>query len=555
VNEPAENLRIVRGKPVSERWTVALLLTFMAVALFVASRSDGITVDEPVYISAGYRHLTAGDFRLNPETAPLAKMLAAAPLLPLRLHVPEAPGEWGWIYRFFHENSATRIIGLARLPFIALTLLLAVVVWAWARAEHGTAAGVAALALAVFHPSLLAHGHLAATDAPSALAFVSASWAFRRWLRDPSPRRALLVVAALAAAVLTRLTAWLLVPSFVAVALLDRPRTPAGDRARGLRAAGFLVAAAAVAIPLAIWAAYGFRYEPWPGRSVAEAAGHGLVPRVVEALASARALPETYLEGFRYQAAHALEGHRAYLLGELSDTGWRTYYLVAFAVKNTPGFLLAVALGLAMAVRTRGWRGLGWHWIVPAVVVFTVVSLGRIDIGERYLLPVYPYATLLAAAAVPQILKWRRGRWVLAVVLALHALPSLLVAPRGYLTYFNLLAGGPARGHRVLVDSNLDWGQDLPRLKAWMERHGVEEVQLAYHGTDDPERLGLRARDLPGVHLYPGRPAARPFEGVVAVSPNLLFGIVEPKGPNPYPGLRRRPPDDRAGVFFIYRMP
>jgi hypothetical protein len=268
---------------------------------------------------------------------------------------------------------------------------------------------------------------------------------------------------------------------------------------------------------------------------VAEAAGHGLVPRVVDALASARALPETYLEGFRYQAAHAMEGHRAYLLGELSDTGWRTYYLVAFAVKNTPGLLLAVALGLAMAVRTRGWRGLGWHWLVPAVVVFTVVSLGRIDIGERYLLPVYPYAILLAAAAVPQVLKWRRGHWVLAVVLALHALPSLLVAPRGYLTYFNLLAGGPARGHRVLVDSNLDWGQDLKGLKAWMDGNGVSRVKLSYFGTADPEYHRIACDLLPGQMLPPPRDVVRGIApgDVVAVSATNLQGVYLEPGDRP----------------------
>jgi hypothetical protein len=196
-----------------------------------------------------------------------------------------------------------------------------------------------------------------------------------------------------------------------------------------------------------------------------------------------------------------------------------------------------------------------WHWLVPALAVFLAVSLGRIDIGERYLLPIYPYAILLAAAAVPRVRSSRRAAVLIALMLALHAGPSLLVARRGYLTYFNLLAGGPANGHRVLVDSNLDWGQDLPRLAGWMKRNGVDEVQLGYHGSDDPQRLGLRVEDLPGVHLYPGRPAARPFEGVVAVSPNLLFGIVEPKGDNPYPMLRERRPDDRAGIFFIYRLP
>jgi 4-amino-4-deoxy-L-arabinose transferase-like glycosyltransferase len=529
----------------------------MAGELIVGARTDGIAVDEPVYISAGYRHLTARDFRLNPETPPLAKMLVALPLVPLRLHTPAAPGEWGWNYRFFHENSAGRIIALARSPVIILTLLLALLVWAWARSEHGPAAGVAALALAAFHPSLLAHGHIAATDLPAAFAFVGASWTFRRWCRGPTAWRALVVAGALGAAVLTRLTAWLLVPSLALVALLELGQRPAAERRRFIRALGVLAIATAVLIPTLVWAAYGFRYVPWPGRSVAEpVAPHlGSAGAVVAWLAASRVLPETYVEALRFQLAHAVEGHRAYLLGDLSDNGWRSYYLVAFAVKNTPGFLIALALAAAVALKHRPWRGVGWHWFVPALILFVVVSIGRIDIGERYLLPVYPYAVLLAAAAVPRVLTWRWGGLIVTGVLVLHAVPSLLVMPRGYLTYFNLLAGGPDRGHRVLADSNLDWGQDLPRLKAWMERNHVPEVQLGYHGSDDPERLGLRVRDLPGVHLYPGRPAAIPFEGIAAVSPNLLLGIVEPKGPNPYPALRHRRPDDRAGVFFIYRMP
>ena len=534
-----------------ERWAVAALLTVMAAALVFAARTDGITVDEPVYVSAGYRHLTAMDFRLNPEAPPLAKMLAALPLLPLHLRTPSATGEWGWIYRFFHENSATRIIAAARVPAILLTVLLAVMVWAWGRQEHGPAGGLFALALVAFHPSILAHGHLAATDGPSAVTFVAASWAFRRWTRNPTPGRAALVALALCAAVLTRLTAWLLVPAFALLALLEMKAAPPGERKAFAAATARLIALGAVIVPLGIWAVYGFRFAPWPGRSVLETAAPAL-----------RAFPEGYLEALRFQTAHAVEGHRAYLLGELSDTGWRSYYLVAFAVKNTPGFLLALAAAAVLAWRTRAVRtpaagrvSPAWHWLVPAVLVFAAVSFGRIDIGERYLLPVYPYAILLAASAVPPVRAWPRGGVVLLAVLALHAVPSLLSAPRGYLTYFNALAGGAGGGHRVLVDSNLDWGQDLPRLEQWMAKNGLDRIQLGYHGSDDPERLGLRVEDLPGVHLYPGRPAVRPFEGVVAVSPNLLFGVVEPKGENPYPALRERTPDGRAGIFFIYRLP
>src|SRR6185503_2626860 len=120
----------------------------MAAELVYAARTDGITVDEPVYISAGYRHLTALDFRLNPETPPLAKMLAALPLLPLDLHTPLAPGEWGFIDRFFHENSATRIISWARVPAIVMSLLLAALVWGW-----GRVVGVPAMARAPDDPA------------------------------------------------------------------------------------------------------------------------------------------------------------------------------------------------------------------------------------------------------------------------------------------------------------------------------------------------------------------------------------------------------------------
>src|SRR5262249_2401119 len=142
---------------------------------------------------------------------------------------------------------------------------------------------------------------------------------------------------------------------------------------------------------------------------------------------------------------------------------------------------------------------------------------------------------------------------LLGAVAALHAGPTLMALPGGTISYFNILAGGRAGAHRVLVDSNLDWGQDLPRLAAWMQRNGVPRIQLRYPGADSPERFGIVHEDLPGFHLHPEQAARRAFEGTVAVSPNLLLGIFYPAGQNPYARLLARPPDDRAGVFFIYR--
>jgi hypothetical protein len=185
--------------------------------------------------------------------------------------------------------------------------------------------------------------------------------------------------------------------------------------------------------------------------------------------------------------------------------------------------------------------------------VVGAASATRIQIGERYLLPAYAFFILLSACATPAVLAWRRGPVLVLLVGLLHAGPTLAAAPGGTLSYFNALAGGRRGGHRVLLDSNLDWGQDLPRLAAWMRREGVATVQLGYQGSDDPARFGIVHEDLPGDHLYPARPPSRPLEGAVVVSPNLLFGLA-PRFEGAYAALRERPPDARAGVFFVFRL-
>ena len=277
--------------------------------------------------------------------------------------------------------------------------------------------------------------------------------------------------------------------------------------------------------------------------------------RLVGLALQARLLPEAYLEGARYVFEHNLVGHPTYLLGHADlVSGPRSYHAIAFVVKNTPGFLVATLLALASLRRRESWRprSLSCHAIAAAVAVFAAVSCGRIQIGERYILAAYPYLILVAAPALARLSRGR-GRAAAALAIAAHVGPALVQLPRGYVPYFNTLAGGTEGGHTVLADSNLDWGQDLPRLAAWMRAHGVTEIQLAYHGADDPDRFGIRHTDLPGLHLYAPRPPERPYQGTFVLSPNLLLGLYQPPGENPYAALLARPPDARAGVFFVYR--
>ncbi len=540
---------------------VVVLLGAVVVQLALGVTSDGLTNDEVIYVPTGLEQLH-GDYRTNPTHPPVAKMLVAAGLVGLDVRLPEkraGEAEITWAHRFFHEeNDAGRILRRARVPVAVLTLGLALLVWRWSRRLYGPGPALVALLLFAFHPSLLAHGHLATTDMAGAFAATWAAWAFCAWLERPSLGRALTCGLALGATAATRFTGAFVVPGLLAAGAVQLAASAPAARRDLVRRGLVLAAVSLAAVVVVIWGAYGFRYAPWPGDSVARGDGMpaGLLGPPLSWAQEHHLLPEAYLEAIRYQSSHNATGHPSYLLGHHSKTGWPSYYVVAFAAKNTPGFLLAAAAGAFAFVARLGRRtprAVPWLCAVSVAAVFLGASGGRIQIGERYLLPAYPFLILLAAGAWSLIRSAAWKRLATGILVLLHVVPALVVVPRGYLAYFNPLTGGPGGGHRVLLDSNLDWGQDLPRLASWMRDHGVARVQLAYHGADVPDRFGIAHEDLPGIHGYVGQAPAQPFTGVVVVSPNLLFGLV-PRLGDPYAGLRERRPDGRAGVFFVYRM-
>jgi hypothetical protein len=533
---------------------VLALLGALAGQLGWGIASDGMTNDEVLYVSAGYRQLALGDYRLNPTQPPLGPSLAGLGLLGLRLRVPPlVPGRdpLDWCWRFVHvENHAGEILTRARVPVALLTLLLAGAVWAWARAVAGPAAAAFALFLFAFHPSIVAQGHLATTDLPATVFTVVAAWGFWRWQRAPGIRRALAFALFLGLAAATRSATGVVVPVLGAALLVGLLRR----REPGLgRSTLVLLLVSALVVPAVVWAAYGFHDAPWPQELERRPRVGGAAGSLLDAVEAVHVLPAGYVGSVRFQVEHNRQGHPGYLLGEVRRTGWWYYQPVAFAVKNTPGFLLALAAALVLVRRSQALRAPVGLWLGLAAAVFLAASLTRIQIGERYLLPAYPFLILFAACAATVLVETRRGQLALLVLGLLHAVPTLLAAPGGEIPYFNALAGGRLGGHRVLLDSNLDWGQDLPRLAGWMRREGVSSVQLAYQGADDPARFGIAHEDLPGDHLYPARPPGVPFRGVVVVSPNLLFGL-PPRLGDPYVALRGRPPDARAGVFFVYRL-
>jgi hypothetical protein len=186
-----------------ETLVVFALFVLQAGQLGYALRADGMTFDELLYIASGYRQLTLGDHRFGAEHPPLARLLAAVPLLPLDLKVRDLSASdaslgWDWAYQFVQvDNIGSSLLARSRLPIACLSLLLSLGLWKLSRDAWGKAAGVTALALSSLHPSLLAHGHLVTTDMAGAVTMIGASWALWKWCEAPGVKRALLVGSAL----------------------------------------------------------------------------------------------------------------------------------------------------------------------------------------------------------------------------------------------------------------------------------------------------------------------------------------------------------------------
>ena len=530
---------------------VPALIAVFVVCGFVSLSLDAATFDETAHIGAGISYLETGDFRLNPEHPPLAKLLAAAPLALLH----RGGGDYGspawtgkalsdggelrshareWQFGFdvlngSRDGSARRDPAIrlrpARCAILALGALLALVVYAWARALFGPPAGLLALALAVTCPTLLAHARLVTTDVPAALGFTATTFLAWRWLGAPSWRRAAATGAALGSALLFKFTCLLLVPLIIVLAALA-----VWSRRLDLRRASLGVALIAVIAFLSLWAGYGFRYAASrdPGYTLEwhDLDAQAPPPSAIVFARDYRLLPEAYLFGFAFARFQA-DGRNAFLDGEQSLGGWYRYFPEAFFFKTPlPFTALAILVLGAGLLRTRGRSFDGWCVALVPLVFSAVAVLGHLNIGHRHLTPVYPFLCVAIAPAASW-LEERGPRAISVAMLTLACFASFAIATPRYLSYFNVAAGGPRGGAKHLLDSNIDWGQDLGRLKRWMDARRVPEVDLAYFGTADPGAYGIRFRKVALVFdFYPELEVVRPQSGrYLAVSVTLLAGV------------------------------
>ncbi len=515
------------------------------------------TMDEGNHIARGAAFLGTGDPRLSLEHPPLVNTLSALPahlLLDLRLPLDEGPwwkdAEWyhfadNFLWR--SNDNFEQIVFLARLPIIALGLLLMALVFRWASELGGRRAGLLALALVALDPNILAHTRLSTTDLGGALFVFLAAFAMWRYAQKERQTTTLLATGiALGLAFSAKMSAALFGP-FLALALLaDTLLTKKPDRARRTLTRLLELAAMAVLAGITVWAIYGLQTGPLdPGGPTLPA--------------------PTYLRGIRAILSKSSASSPNYLLGQINEQGWWYYFLVALLFK-TPLFTLALWLTSWVHRPSR----LALFTLLPAFLYLCTVMTSSLNIGYRHLLPILPLLAVYtgqiahrnnrprsaAKGVTPttSFLPYALGIW--------FVLNALLIYPH-FLAYFNGLGGGPDEGWRALTDSNIDWGQDLKGLQAYMDAYEIERVKLSWFGSAYPESYGIVYDPLPGVgfgshwELWSDPPFDRhnPEPGIYAISVSNLVGSVFPDH-EIYAWFRQREPTAKIGYsIFIYEIP
>ena len=573
-------------KPFGVRaWSAcALLLALMALQMLVVVRHKSITVDEYVLIPAGYYHLTEGDYRPVSEHPPVAKVIAAAPLLFLDTSAPRidgGPNDYGRFMGKFDEfwrHNSSRLEQLefwARVPAIALAVLLGALVFVFARRYWGERAALFAVALYSLEPTVLAHGRVVQTDVPSALAFLLFSVAAYEYLKSPSARRAIYVGLALGFAAATKFLMVALGP----VACVSLAALYALAPRRGLRRANVLGQACALALAavFAVNAAYLFHHRAQD--SLDEALARTVVPARVSARMHAPAeagfkvlqtlLPPDFVYGVGWQLGHAQKGHHAGLLGMYSQQGWWYYFPVAFALKTPLPILLLSLAGVVWAVvRLRRGRDARLLLLLLPPAFFTcLLMLSTINIGVRYYLPAYPFFFLAAGVMLDDALARARAKGrgqlaalVVAVAFGWAALEAARAFP-DHMTYMNQLASG--REHWwYLSDSNVEWGDDVRDLALYLRARGETRVGTAILNW---QMLGLYGLEQPAIFVPPGEKVEE--TRYVALGASLLNGSTVPPGfdegvtltederVNYFDDFRRREPERIfGGSIYLYRM-
>lgn len=617
--------------PLLKKFVIAYIVAtvlFVFIVSALNAKNDSAIFDEVAHIPAGYSYLTEHDWRLNPEHPPLLKALAGMPLLLLNLNfdisepywTEDVNGQWdaGRAFLYNSGNNWDAILFWSRVPIIFVSIALGLFLLYWGYRWIGLTGGLVAFTLAMFDPNILGHNHYVTTDVGIAAFIAFSLYFFLKFVRKPTWTNVLLGGFFLGLAHLAKFSSVLLLPLYGVILVaypLFRMSRDGGARSRAAQVGEYLGKgfAAFVVSMAVVWIGYAlcfyatpadtvsrtvdFYFHPDDARSLAVNTNH-----VLHALTDPtwiRPIGE-YATGVAMVFKRVAGGNGAYFMGQVSDNAFAWYFPAVFFLKETIPFLIlllfAFVFGLlrtenraAKAIQEKtvlaSLRGslrssLTLYAMLGFVFLYAYLSItGNLNIGFRHLFPILPFLYLAVSYAVARSAQLLPGLWKIAfsvsiAILLLWNIFATMFAYPYYMSYFNAMAGGPKNGYHFVTDSNADWGQDLERLKKWMNDYGKEcnaACREVYDRTGKYVSLGTVHVDYFGggdiLKVLGSNNATlwwdsrRPIEsGWYAISTNFIQGsIYDTRKPEneSYRWLANYdPPVDQVGTsILIYYVP
>jgi len=500
---------------------IILLLICFLISVF-SIQNLSLTMDEQAHIPSGYSYLKYQDYRLNPEHPPLAKDLSAIPLLFMNPNFPtdhecwteNINGQWvcGSEFVFKSGNNADLLIFLARMPMIFLLILLGWLVFFITKKIAGNKPALLALFLFSFSPTLIAHGRLVTTDIAAAFGALLATYFWIKFLKKPNKKNVLVAGLCLGIALVLKFSLILLLPSLgiatIIYALLAKRNI--------LRYIFLSVLAGLVAVFLIIYPLYFFHVSNYPTQRQ--------INDTVTTLSSSAAIMKNttvwlvenpitrplgqYMLGLTMATQRVAGGNTVYYMGQVSGEAWASYFPMLYLLKVPLSLhimsLIALMLWLGYLYKKKAWKkpvpkAINWtkeHILELSLLAFFAIYwltsiTGNLNIGVRHILPTIPIVHIFVAIGLYKFIepiKTKNLQWFLKIIIVLLLawyMVSCLINYPLYISYYNELAGGSKNGYKYAVDSNYDWGQDLKRLKDFVEENDIEKISVTYFGGDN----------------------------------------------------------------------
>ncbi|MBR3219517.1 MAG: glycosyltransferase family 39 protein [Thermoguttaceae bacterium] len=489
----------------------SLLAVHLALVIVLAWRHSP-SIDEAGHLASGariWRQRCFDMYRVNP---PLVRTIAAIPPLLLGAKIPEYIPTPNWRPEFrngdaFLEQNPDRFrlyFFTARLACLPFSILGALICFWWARDLFGSIPGLAALAIWCFSPNMINWGSLFCPDLAAASTGLLAGYCFWRWLKRPIFSRTILCGLALGICELTKLT-WVIfypvLPLIWLVWMAAHSKKPIQYWHTAKSLLGIVIISLYMVNSFYLFSGtfrplkdYQFRSrlctELQEGKILGLPLGAIPLP-----------FPNDYIQGVDLQKYDFESGRfDSYLLGKWNTKkGWWYYYLVAALVKVPIGTLALIFLAaLLYRPKNTGGRSGGsdlFAALLPGIALFAFVSSETgFSCHFRYVIPALPFFYIFGSSVfIPGTV--RKTRYLPWALLTWGAVSSLAVFPNTF-SYFNEIAGGPKGGHRFLLDSSVEWQQNMYLLKAWQEANPDKKpLYTSYNGDCPPERFGI---DSPG---------------------------------------------------------